>query len=57
MTLPLGFESDSPTKVCKLNKSLYGLKQAPGQWNAKLAAALVEHGFEQSKHDYSLYIK
>ncbi|GJX75719.1 ribonuclease H-like domain-containing protein [Tanacetum coccineum] len=27
------------------------------QWNAKLTTALVEHDLEQSKHDYSLYIK
>ncbi|GKD53707.1 ribonuclease H-like domain-containing protein, partial [Tanacetum coccineum] len=26
-------------------------------WNAKLTTALVEHGFEQSKFDYSLYVK
>ncbi|GJW96531.1 ribonuclease H-like domain-containing protein [Tanacetum coccineum] len=44
MTLPLGFGNNSNNKVRKLNKSLYGLKQAPRQWNAKLTAALVEHG-------------
>nr|GEU78694.1 hypothetical protein [Tanacetum cinerariifolium] len=27
------------------------------QWNAKLTTALVEHGFKQSKYDYSLYVK
>nr|GEZ50924.1 ribonuclease H-like domain-containing protein [Tanacetum cinerariifolium] len=57
MTLPLGFGNNSDNKVCKLNKFLYGLKQAPRQWNAKLNAALVEHGFVQSKFDYSLFIK
>ncbi|GJY31976.1 ribonuclease H-like domain-containing protein [Tanacetum coccineum] len=57
MTLPEGYNSKSNTKVCKLNKSLYGLKQAPRQWNAKLTTALTEHGFEQSKFDYSLYVK
>ncbi|GJU18962.1 ribonuclease H-like domain-containing protein [Tanacetum coccineum] len=57
MTLPQGFDNDNGTKVCKLNKSLYGLKQAPRQWNAKLTTALVEHGFVQSKFDYSLYVK
>ncbi|GJU68041.1 ribonuclease H-like domain-containing protein [Tanacetum coccineum] len=57
MTLPEGYNSKSNTKVCKLNKSLYGLKQAPRQWNAKLTTVLTEHGFEQSKFDYSLYVK
>nr|GEW61493.1 ribonuclease H-like domain-containing protein [Tanacetum cinerariifolium] len=57
MSLPLGFECSDKTKVCKLNKALYGLKQAPRQWNAKLTIVLVEHGFVQSKNDYSLYIK
>ncbi|GKA79058.1 putative reverse transcriptase domain-containing protein [Tanacetum coccineum] len=57
MTLPEGYNNESNTKVCKLNKSLYGLKQALRQWNAKLTTALAEHGFEQSKFDYSLYTK
>ncbi|GJY36045.1 ribonuclease H-like domain-containing protein, partial [Tanacetum coccineum] len=57
MTLPDGYNNEDKSKVCKLNKSLYGLKQAPRQWNAKLTTALAEHGFEQSKFDYSLYTK
>ncbi|GKB34004.1 ribonuclease H-like domain-containing protein, partial [Tanacetum coccineum] len=57
MTLPDAYNIKDKSKVFKLNKSLYGLKQAPMQWNAKLTTALVEHGFEQSKFDYSLYIK
>ncbi|GJT79267.1 putative ribonuclease H-like domain-containing protein [Tanacetum coccineum] len=31
--------------------------QAPRQRNAKLTTALIKHGFEQSKFDYSLYVK
>nr|GEX24573.1 ribonuclease H-like domain-containing protein [Tanacetum cinerariifolium] len=57
MTLPEGYNSGNKTKVCKLNKSFYGLKQAPRQWNNKLTTTLVEHGFKQSKFNYSLYIK
>ncbi|GKD39566.1 ribonuclease H-like domain-containing protein [Tanacetum coccineum] len=57
MTLPGGYNNKDNSKVSKLNKSLYGLKQAPRQWNAKLTNALAEHGFEQSKFDYSLYTK
>nr|GEV34384.1 hypothetical protein [Tanacetum cinerariifolium] len=57
MTLPDGYNNVDKSKVCKLNKSLYGLKQAPRQWNANLTTALAEHGFEQSKFDYSLYTK
>nr|GEU39364.1 putative reverse transcriptase, RNA-dependent DNA polymerase, Gag-polypeptide of LTR copia-type [Tanacetum cinerariifolium] len=33
------------------------VKMAPRQWNAKLTTTLIEHGFEQSKFDYSLYVK
>ncbi|GKD90056.1 ribonuclease H-like domain-containing protein [Tanacetum coccineum] len=29
MTLPEGYNSESKSKVCKLNKSVFGLKQAP----------------------------
>ncbi|GJT05596.1 ribonuclease H-like domain-containing protein, partial [Tanacetum coccineum] len=42
---------------CKVCNSLYGLKQAPRDWNAKLTTALAEHGFKQSKFNYSSYIK
>ncbi|GJR28422.1 ribonuclease H-like domain-containing protein [Tanacetum coccineum] len=57
MELPLVYYDKNETRVFKLVKSLYGLKQAPRQWNEKLTAALIEHGFVQSKNDYSLYIK
>nr|GEU60164.1 hypothetical protein [Tanacetum cinerariifolium] len=57
MTLPEGYNSESKSKVCKLNKSVYGLKQTPRQWNAKFTTALVEHGYEQRKFDYSLHVK
>lgn len=45
MKLPPGFQTDDPSKVCKLQKSLYGLKQAPRCWFAKLSKALLDFGF------------
>ncbi|GJT37724.1 putative RNA-directed DNA polymerase [Tanacetum coccineum] len=57
MSLPEGFFNPRDNRVCRLKKSLYGLKQAPRQWNAKLTQTLIEHGFIQSKSDYSLFTK
>lgn len=36
-------------------KSLYGLKQASKHWNLYLTNALLDVGFTQSSHDYSLF--
>lgn len=57
MTLPSGYFLVNDQRVCKLKKSLYGLKQAPRKWNEKLCQTLIKNGFEQSKCNYSLFVK
>nr|CAH67708.1 H0512B01.3 [Oryza sativa] len=42
-------------KVLRLRKALYGLQQAPRAWNAKLDRTLKELGFDQSKHEHTIY--
>ena len=55
MTLPPGFTCNTPTKVCRLQKSLYGLRQAPRQWFAKLSTKLREYDFVHSYVHNSLF--
>ena len=55
MDMPEGFRNQGSNKACKLLKSLYGLKQASRQWNIKLTTTLMNAGFLQSSHDYSLF--
>nr|GEY21096.1 retrovirus-related Pol polyprotein from transposon TNT 1-94 [Tanacetum cinerariifolium] len=54
---PQGYNKAAKGQVSKLKKSLYGLKQASKQWNHKLTKFLIRLGYEQSKHDYSLFVK
>jgi len=55
MTIPPGFRTSNPHKVCRLHKSLYGLNQALRQRFAKLSSKLLVYGFVHSYADYSLY--
>lgn len=57
MLAPEGYNKIGPNQVCKLKRSLYGLKQASIQWNQDLTKFLLSMGYEQSKHDYSLFVK
>ena len=58
MTQPPGFKvAGQEQKVCRLVKALYGLKQAPRAWYMKINQYLIDHGFQRSPSDATLYIK
>ncbi|GKV33750.1 hypothetical protein SLEP1_g42213 [Rubroshorea leprosula] len=48
--------SHSKSMVCKLKRSLYGLKQAPQAWFERFRQVIVDAGYVQSSHDYSLFM-
>ena len=56
MEEPLGFETSSGSKVCKLTKSIYGLKQASRAWNTRLKKVLIDFGLKQSLSDPCLFV-
>ncbi|CAL1398262.1 unnamed protein product [Linum trigynum] len=56
MKVPLGFQQEGDTRVCRLRKSLYGLRQASRNWYQKFTLALAELGFTASRADHSLFL-
>ena len=56
MQQPPGFAASDKSLVCRLNKAIYGLKQAPRAWFDKLKSALLQHGFQASRCDPSLFL-
>jgi len=62
MEIPEGLdieEAGPPTNqrmACRLIKSIYGLKQSPRAWYGKINRFFVDHGFQRSERDHSVYI-
>ena len=55
---PLGFiPLETPSLVCKLNKSLYGLKHEPRAWYEKIYTYFLKNGFKQCISYTNLYVK
>jgi len=42
--------------VSRLIKLIYGLKQAPRAWYVKINKLFLDHGFQRSKEDHSVYV-
>jgi len=48
--------SSEPPLVCQLKKSIYGLKQSPRAWYGKINKFFIDHGFQRSEQDHTVYI-
>lgn len=57
MELPPGLQWQGENIVCRLNKSIYGLRQSSITWFSTFSTAIQKAGYQQSKADYSLFIK
>lgn len=61
MVVPEGLHTHLPQDcgtrmVCKLVKSIYGLKQSPRAWYGRINQFFLNHGFQKSEQDPSVYI-
>jgi len=62
MEIPEGLHTEIQTQglgagiVCRLVKSIYGLKQSPRAWYGKINSFFLQHGFQRSEQDHSVYI-
>ena len=62
MSFPIGYScprvsNEEEHLVCRLNKSIYGFKQASRQRFSEFSSALLLHGFNEMKNDYSIFIR
>lgn len=62
MELPLGYKHNAVASqverlICRLHKSIYCLKQASREWFDKFSHVLLLLGFQQTKSDYSLFVR
>lgn len=57
MQIPLSFDKQRESLVCRFNKALYCLKQDSRQWFSKLSSSLINHGFHQSTFDYIMFTR
>ena len=55
---PQGFEvKGQEKKVYKLEKTLYRLKQAPRAWYNRINNYFLQHNFQKSANEQTLYVK